>query len=445
MSTQKKNNIFIKSGLILFSYMLLVFGNSFNLGFYFVPGLAFILIAFFLLLFFYNGKVFESFGNFAKSGNFSLVLILFVTLSMSMYGGMYQQNIYNLQQISRYLLMFAIGLSYFYLLDFSKVLPFLNKYKFYILIFIAFLIRIFILFSSPRPLIDVFDIQQAAPRVLISGQNPYSVSFKTWEGIDYDVFTYGPAVVLLDLPAVLLLNDPRFTMVFAEMGTAFLLFLILKKKNTLFPVAEIIPLIFLYQPRAVFTIEQAWVDPLLVFILTIFVYLLYFRKRLILSSIILGLSLSIKQYSILLLPFLLKSRWYNFKQLIISFASAAIIVVPFMVWNFKDFVNDVILFNLKIAPRYDSNSLNSLLHRSLNVDIPPYFIILLVLILFVLLLKRLIDRPYLIFLAGAILTLGVFLLYKLAFLHYYYYAGSLILLSLALLISKENFLKEEKK
>ncbi len=430
----KKDYFFASNGLVLFSFTLIVLGNSYNLGFYFLPGLIFILIAFCLLFSFYVGNISLIFGSFTQAGSLGFLLVLFIALSMGMYGGMYQENIYNLQQISRYLLMLALGLSLFYVLDFSKTLLWLNRYKFIVLVLVALLLRIFIVISSPKPFIDVFDIQKAAPRVLISGHDPYSVSFLTWSGEYYNAFTYGPAVLLLDLPAVLILNDPRYTMIFAEMGTALLLFIMLKRNKYMPLATEVIPLLFLFQPRAVFAIEQAWVDPLVVFALTLFVYLLFFRKRLIVSSVVLGVAIASKQYSILLLPFLMKSRWYSLKQLMVSLASALIVMLPFIVWNFRDFVNDVILLNLIIEPRYDSNSLNSLIHEMLGVDIPTYVYFALILLLFLTLFRKMTDKPYSIILAGALSTLGMFLLYKLAFLHYYYYAGSLVLISVVLLV-----------
>jgi len=440
--------------VLLLIYLLIIFGYIFSRGFYFLPGLFLILLAAILLVLFHRNQNVGIGEESRLIASMNWMLILFVVLSMGMYGGLYQNDLHGFVSLSRTLLMIAIVISFLYVFDFSKWLFSLNKLKFWLLLVIAVALRILMIWSSPAPYIDVFYIQKIAPIALISGVNPYSILYpKLYPTEMPDVYSYGPAVIFLDMPAVFLTGDPRYTMVVAEIGTALLVYLMLRKGAGLFlkkgfRVAELLPLIFLYNPASLFIIEQAWVDPLLIFILTLFIFLLFHLRKKFLAWVILGIAIATKQYTVFLLPFLLRGKLIKISHLIISGITAVAIMAPFFIWNVKDFIHDVVLYQLTIQhPRYDSLSLNSLLHRITGFDIPTILVVIVVILVLVYLLKT--QKKLTVsaaFLATSTLALCIFLVYKLAFIHYYYFAGSLLFLSVVLLLceSAKSFIAPKK-
>lgn len=439
------NAIERKISFLLLIYLFIVLGYIFSSGFYFLPGLIVLLISFSLLLCFSNDK----FTRFVTSISFAplsfFTLALFVILSNIMYGGIYQRDLYGLILASRALLAIAMPLSLLYIFDFSKFIPIIFKYKFWLLIFIALCVRVLMVLSSPAPYIDVYVIQKIAPLAILKGQNPYSMIFpQLYKNEISDVYSYGPGVIFLDSPAVLLAKEPRYTMVFAEIGTAILVYIILGssfgKLRVDKSLQEMLPLIFLYNPRAGFIIEQAWVDPLIIFLITLFSILLFVWRKRFLALIVLGIAIASKQYVIFLLPFLVIGRLIKIKELFITFFVLLFISSPFLIWNFKDFFRDVILYNLVIqTSRYNSLSLNTLYHLLLGSDIPRWLVIIFELgvLYYLIKVQRKLSASSLM-LATSTLAISTFLVYRLAFIHYYYFAGSLLLLSICFAIGESS-------
>ena len=427
-----------KISVLIFIYLLIIFGYIFSRGFYFTPGLAILFLAA-VLLFVYQIKAFYKNVNVDIKNFLGWVLILLISLTMALYGGLDQTASYWYIHLSRTILIGGMILAFLYVFDFLKW-SFIYKFRFLALLLIAVALRFLMIFSSPSPYIDVYYIQKIAPKALLSGINPYSIMYPKLYPETPDVFSYEPAVILLNMPAVLVTGDPRYTLVFAEIGTALLLFLMLKKSRFLkgrkSEIAEILPLIFLYNPRSLFILEQAWVDPLIIFLITLFTFLLFFLHRKLLSLVIFGVALATKQYSIFLIPFLMKGGYLKIRNLIVPLGVFLGFTLPFFIWNSADFLHDVVFYNLLVLPRHDSLSLNSLLWFYTGFDIPTAIIIVVGSLLLLVLLKFQKKSPSAVFLATATFSLSIFLIYKLAFIHYFYFAGSLLLLSIVLLVSE---------
>ncbi len=373
----------------------------------------------------------------------SLVLILFMALSMALYGGLYQNNSLGLVSLSKTLLMFSLLISLAYFVDTSKIshFKFFFKSKFWLLILIALFLRLIMIWSSPSPLIDVFGIQKIAPKAIVEGNNPYSLIYHfPWQSEPLDVYSYGPFNIVLNFPAVLVLNDPRYIQLISELGVALLIYFILKKSHYGSKFSEMLPLIFLFNPRALFILEQAWVDPVLVFLVVLFAFFLFVLERESVAFVVLGLAIATKQYAIFLLPFLLIGGFLKLRNFLLSLGTTVVISLPFLIWNAKDFLRDVVLFNLTIQKsRYDSLSLNTSFHNSTGSDIPKLLVVVLELLaLFYLLrIQKRLKGSFVIFNTG-VFALFTFLLYRLAFIHYYYFAGSMIFLSLVFMVYEDR-------
>ena len=430
---------------LLFIYLLVTFGYIFTLGFYSTAGI-FLLTAAAIFLIVLSKRRMLGFvqHNFTLGAVASLILIVSTSLSVAMYGGIYQTGSDFLIQINRTLLIIGLVVSLLYFFDFSIWLPLLGKYKFLVLVFIAAISRLFLILTSPNPHIDVFYIQKIAPIAMIHGENPYSIIFpRLYSNIEPNAFTYGPGAILLNFPAVFITGDPRFTMAFAEIATAMLIYLMIRKtvkfsNQEYFKLAELIPLIYLYNPRASFIIEQAWIDPLLIFLITSFIFFFFYLKKRFFAILMLALALATKQYAFFLLPFLFQIRTVEVKHILGVVMLVILLVAPFFIWSPNDFINDVVLYNLVIIPRHDSLSLNTLVYKLFNIDIPPLIVGLVVFSLLVFLFKVQKKTVSEAILATAAFALSFFLVYKLAFIHYFYFVGSLLLLSIVLLIDESS-------
>ena len=148
-----------KISFLLIGNLIIVLGYIFSNGFYFVQGLFLIAIAFLLLLLFHKIDFVKMTWDIDMLTLVKLNLVLFVSLSLIMYGGFYQNNSHYLVTLSKILLIVAAMFSFLYIFNFSKWLPFFSKFKFWFLFLVALFLRLFMTWSSPSPYIDVFSIQ----------------------------------------------------------------------------------------------------------------------------------------------------------------------------------------------------------------------------------------------------------------------------------------------
>src|SRR3989344_3781189 len=249
-----------KLSYLLGCYFIIVLGYIYSFGFYSFPELMLLTISLVLVLIY--PKI--NFSREILSVDFEFMakacLIVFLASHFGLYDGFYQNDNLGFITLSKNLLFFTLLISFSYFIKMPKRFVILKNIKFWVFIFIAFFLRILMIWSSPSPLIDVYGIQKLAPKAILEGKNPYSIVYHfPWQKEPLDVYSYGPAVIILDMPAVFLMGDPRYTMVFAEIGTALLFYLMIKKNNKLIfrkwpQIAELLPLIFLFNPRSLFII-----------------------------------------------------------------------------------------------------------------------------------------------------------------------------------------------
>lgn len=426
-----------KSFYLLLIYFLIIFGYTISSGLYRLQGFFVLIFAFALLtLLFFKPKFFS---NLVRTENnlgqlFTFAAIFSVSLSFTYYAGLFQEKgfVYDL---SLFLLFLCLCLTTFYL--WSKKKP---ANLFYFLLALAAIIRIFMLVSSPDPTIDVYDILKLAPQKLIHGENPYQANYtQMFVDVSTDRFAYPPGAFLVTFPASVIFGDPRLTNVIAEILSALILFSILKKKfgrNSI--IAEALPLIFLFSPRAFLVCEQAWQEPTIIFLLLLSFFLSEYKQRQNLALMIFGFLITIKQ-TLIFLPILLwRGLKLDLKKLGLIAATTLAIVLPFFLWSPADFWYDTVTgyfgaFSALEDLMQKSLSLGGFLFNELGFEYPAFLSILVAVPVFGLILKEQEKGWSQFFLATTLFYFATFLFSTQAFLNFYYFIGQLILVNIALL------------
>ncbi len=286
------------------------------------------------------------------------------------------------------------------------------------------------------PGIDVFNFQATASWALSHGQNPYTFRYPSI----YPVGTpfYGPGIVdahgmltvgfpylplslLMVLPAHLIGGDVRYAMVIA-MGLSAIL-MAAARPGRIGPLAAVV---FLLTPRAIYVLDLAWTEPLLVLTLSLTMFCACrWRKAL---PWCFGLYLSTKQYAVLavpLVPLLLEgpNLWKSFRDLLVKAALVvAVINLPFFAWNPAAFFRSVVEFQFLQPFRTDALSYLVFVYNHTHQLKPPIWTSLPPLAIAIALgLRRLAHSP-----AGfaAALTFAFLVFFefnKQAFCNYYYF------------------------
>ena len=334
---------------------------------------------------------------------------------------------------------------------FLPLVIFFTKRSFYLLFFLALVLRLLMIFASPNPKIDVYTMLKEAPTVLLQGINPYQAVFSSvYSGVTADYFTYWPLSFLIQIPFVLIFHDPRVLLIVADISAAWLLFLISNRSNS----GQLLTLIYLFRPNTNFIIEQSFLTPMeFLFFISIVFFLKYRENNSGISSkffpgIFAGLLSAVKPHYAFLLFLLFKK---NFRQTAAGFLLPIIFLVsPFFFWNQKAFVSDTAGYFLKPAaelfyvPINLSLNINSLINVLTGKTIPYLYTIFILILIW--------GALYYIFtknfnfiiqnngnkfredfvLASIIFLLTFYLTQRFAFINYYYFTGSLIILWLIL-------------
>ncbi len=409
-----------------FLYLLFTFGYVFSTGL-FNPGGIVILLAFFFLACIYRPRL-ESLTN-LKS-----LLILSLTLTI-----FFDRILYPSFALANHLLKagfvgaFILSLSFFYQNRFFQ-----PRYTFPVLIFLALLLRIFIIFASPAPHTDVYYLIKEAPQFLIQGINPYFATYtRVYPLIKPDYYSYLPMSIFFFLPFSVIFHDPRWLYFFVYLA---LILLILKQKGN-WENVKLCLLLILYQPLSFLVFEQGFLEILL---LGLFgsVLLLLQNKRWSMAISILGIALATKQTIILALPFFIphiyKKASLN-KAVIMLFFPIILTLIPFLLWNFQAFWYDGVYTLLHMdAIRFDlvDLSLNviTLFHKITHFNLSSIslypFIVLSLLYFGAFRLSRShkLDSAYLSW-SLVIFFLGFHLFATQAYINYFYLIGNLMIIS----------------
>ena len=221
------------------------------------------------------------------------------------------------------------------------------------------------------PQIDVFVFQQMAASGLLRGINPYTPGYPNI----YDAhtpfygagvldaatnrltvgFPYPPLCLLLILPGYLLGGDCRYADIVAVGGTAWLMAAASRSRWS-----GAVAFLFLLTPLVLYVIASSWTDTLLAFTFSLVMFCaLRYRRGL---PYALGLFAATKQYSILAMPMIVmllkpSDGWREGARLIgTAVVVAALLTVPFWLWDPAAFWRSIVEFQFMQARRIDSLS-----------------------------------------------------------------------------------------
>lgn len=227
--------------------------------------------------------------------------------------------------------------------------------------------------SSPRPFIDVWNFQQEGADALLSGKNPYAIRFddiyhSTRPGrqqvygpglVENDRTTFGfpypPVSLLLATAGYAVAGDHRFAQALALMLAGLFIGYGQRSRQAMLAAA-----LMMLSPRTFAVLGRGWTEPFGIMLLAATVFCAL--RRSILLPLALGLFLSTKQYLVLALPltcFLLPPgwRWRDWVGLLLkSFAVAAVVTLPLALWNWHEFWRATVTVQ-EVAPfRWDALS-----------------------------------------------------------------------------------------
>jgi hypothetical protein len=230
--------------------------------------------------------------------------------------------------------------------------------------------------SSPRPPIDVWAVQQQGAVMLLEGKNPYQyLALKDTDGLRHahDVpYVYPPFQLLVSLPAYRLLGDVRYAMLLAILITgAALRWIVQMARQPLPSVCEDAPALFFWLcPKLFFILEQAWVDPIQVMLISLTV-VAHVSKRPIVTAVLMGLTLTAKQTMFWMVGLGGLMFGFTLRQWLITALTGAASVLPFALWNFEALQHATYSFVNALPARPDALTLGNWVSRTFAVDVSP--------------------------------------------------------------------------
>jgi hypothetical protein len=202
----------------------------------------------------------------------------------------------------------------------------------YLSIFVMVGAGVAMIASSPKPPIDVWYMLQAAGRGLSHGQNIYTVKWTSGVPGEFaNGFAYLPGSAVLLWPFHAVFGDVRYGLLAAMAGTGLLV--------TRFGrpgLGRVAACLFLLYPRALFGIEQSWVDPLLLVSICAMVVAMLHRRRG-WAVVALAVCLTCKQQAWLLLPLAVLWKEFGWKRTMVSACGALAFILPWFVANPRAF------------------------------------------------------------------------------------------------------------
>jgi hypothetical protein len=229
---------------------------------------------------------------------------------------------------------------------------------------------------SPRPLIDVWGVQMDGAAALLHGHNPYTTVavHDTGPGTLGDAvpYVYPPTQLYLTLVSRAL-GDVRITMLVGVLIAAVAMRLVTTRSaRPMLPAfAKDAPALFLLlTPKLLFVIEQSWVDPVQVMLVSAgLASVVYARRKT--AAVLLGLAASSKQTMFWIAPLAGFCLGFGRREWLWMLVAAIVPVIPFAIWNFPALAhaNFEVLNDLP-RRRLDALTINNWVLRTFDLQIP---------------------------------------------------------------------------
>jgi hypothetical protein len=246
----------------------------------------------------------------------------------------------------------------------------------------ALAVRAIVLRISPDPVIDVYSWLRDASENASHGRNPYTqgittpygteraIHFGVTEAPDPQPAAYPPLPFILCVPFRALGLDVRWANIVGDLAAGIALFGVGARRGRP-SLGLLCSCLFLNLPRSVWIIEQAWYEPMLAGLFGVGFWLIEFEgRRRWLGFMLLALGLTGKQFGLPLLLPLAWSQRRHWRMLLVALTFAALLMLPWIVWSPRDFL-DVILFkHLDRPPQFHSLTVASACQEFLGTS-PP--------------------------------------------------------------------------
>ena len=291
---------------------------------------------------------------------------------------------------------------------------------------------VWVILAPADPISDVWVFQQIGADELLQGHNPYAITrypdiygpgspFYAPGLVEGGFLTFGfpypPLSLLMALPGWALFGDHRFAQLLAMAGATWLIATARPDRFALVPAV-----LFLFTARTFLVLERGWTDPFVVLLLATTVWLAARGSSA--TVLALGLTVAVKQHLLVALPLgALLLRWGWRPRWTIAWqaaTTAAVISLPFVLWDVAAFVRSTIVLHLEQPFRADSMSYVAWLGQGGQPGLPVWTGFAMLVPVTALVVLRAARTPAGFAAAVAVVLLIFFLFSKQAFVHYHY-------------------------
>lgn len=436
--------------VIAVSYLLFTFGYIFSVGFYHVGELAILAAVFLSLLTFYlKPSLLEKIQipSDGSSLKFILTLILIINVAVvgARLGDSAQTNWVFFSMANRILVFIALLTAFTFL--FKNFNQKYNIHRVVFLVVLALAIRVFSILSAPNPTIDVFYILKDGPKQILLGKNPYNLNYPSPYGVYIPriIYVYGPATPFIFLPSVAVFNDPRYTLVVADLISLLILLKLSKHLGIPQPYSQLFALIFFYHPFFPFMTEQAWLEPLVTMFTFLATYAFVKKTKSFWAGLFLGAILAIKSVYILPLFVFLKNSKSKGINYIAALAVLIIFTLPFLLANAslflertQTYVTNPNAIGTYLAPTNVSLNISALLLKYTGIILPTLVVVLIGLFISALVIVFKKGGPAYAVLSLFLVFMTLFMFGPFVFINYFAFLGNLLILTGILFIAEKQ-------
>jgi hypothetical protein len=245
--------------------------------------------------------------------------------------------------------------------------PRLTRFQVPLLLLLFFLLGAWVI-RKAEPVIDVYMFQQRASRALLHAKNPWALRFPNLYPDDRFYgpglvvngklqfgYPYPPLPLLMVLPGWLAAKDVRWAHLVAMTIAGGLIAYARPGR-----VSSLAAALLLFTPRIFLVLLLGWIEPLVVVLLALVVFVAIRRPRAL--PVAFGAFLAVKQYLVFAVPlaFLLAAKEARprstFRLVLGAGAVVALLTVPFLLWNVHAFMHSVVTLQFGQPFRRDALS-----------------------------------------------------------------------------------------